>query len=679
MADNSDHHDDARRSCPKCNTRMSSLFYDKHSICYSCRKTECNIDKKCTECSLWSDDEFARFIKHKKSLDSKSKNRKAKKSEEGLARASSSESVVSPSGAENLSSRASLDESRILELISSQMNVFAKSFASSMENSFIQLDNRIDEKIACSNRSLADHSPQAPVQPPLSQGQPDPSCLTPQMRYGNLGGERIESEPAALANSPPEFSDFFSKARAAGLEVPEGLVGRILLAGPDAAGSAAAAPQRIRPGSVSEGQLGVGVDAVVHGRAQPPAVALGLSQGAGSVAGIDSSVVGLSGSQSAGLGLGAAAAVNVGASTSGMSRSATHSVSFADAEFADPSEPEDRDSERASQESFKSVLKLLFQLCPDAEPDAQPPALKACAFEGIFAHAARHKKEESAAKLFHRVAELLQEARVKFSDAAESGKLPCACLPGRRKMYGASDAPELQKAAPPNKSLARFVSVSGKRAINMSIEETAKVEVVLKSCLESQSISFWLFNALLCWLKELGLEPPAPALFDQLIQSFSLSMVSSTSMSAALATFMQAKRREAYLSHFPPHVAAHFKAQLAASDFSSSGLFDEDTLASVLAATREDSQLEAQLAMAKAFSFPVFGKAIKKAADPSASASASAPAQRGKGRGAGKGYKRKASASPGRGRGYKSPRGGASASSSAPSSGRPAAGQGFQK
>ena len=252
MTDNSDHHEDARRSCPKCNTRMSSLFYDKHSICHSCRKTDCSIDKKCSECSLWSDDEFARFIRHKKSLDSKSKNRKAKKSEEGLARASSSESVVSPSGAENLSSRASLDESRILELISSQMNVFAQSFASSMENSFIQLDNRIDEKIACSNRSLADPSPQAPVQLPLSQGRPDPSCLTPQMRYGNLGGERNESEPAVSANSPPDFFEFIRKARAAGLEVPQGLVGRVFLAGPEAVGSAAAAPQPDRPGSVSE-------------------------------------------------------------------------------------------------------------------------------------------------------------------------------------------------------------------------------------------------------------------------------------------------------------------------------------------------------------------------------------------------------------------------------------------
>ena len=132
-----DHAEDARRSCPQYATRMSSLIYDKHSVCSSYRKSDCSYDIKCVECILWPDEDFAKYIKHKKSLDYKSRNCKSKKSEDGLARSSSGDSVVSPSRAGNLSSGASIDEARVLEIISSQFNVLAQSLASSMENSFV--------------------------------------------------------------------------------------------------------------------------------------------------------------------------------------------------------------------------------------------------------------------------------------------------------------------------------------------------------------------------------------------------------------------------------------------------------------------------------------------------------------------------------------------------------------
>ena len=37
MADQDSASDDARRTCPKCAVRMSSLYYDKHSTCSACR------------------------------------------------------------------------------------------------------------------------------------------------------------------------------------------------------------------------------------------------------------------------------------------------------------------------------------------------------------------------------------------------------------------------------------------------------------------------------------------------------------------------------------------------------------------------------------------------------------------------------------------------------------------
>ena len=115
MASNLDYATDAsseeRRSCPQCSTRMSSLCYDKHSVCSCCRLNECTYDNKCAECELWSEEEFAKFVKHRKSLDSKSKNRskaKGSKARDDQGRSSFLDSSSSISGIGNVSSYLSL-------------------------------------------------------------------------------------------------------------------------------------------------------------------------------------------------------------------------------------------------------------------------------------------------------------------------------------------------------------------------------------------------------------------------------------------------------------------------------------------------------------------------------------------------------------------------------------------
>ena len=63
----------AHRSCHRCARRMSSLKYDRHSICLQCRDVECSLDVRCSECSSWSSDFMQDYLKHKKSLISKRK------------------------------------------------------------------------------------------------------------------------------------------------------------------------------------------------------------------------------------------------------------------------------------------------------------------------------------------------------------------------------------------------------------------------------------------------------------------------------------------------------------------------------------------------------------------------------------------------------------------------------
>ena len=138
-------------------------------------------------------------------------------------------------------------------------------------------------------------------------------------------------------------------------------------------------------------------------------------------------------------------------------------------------------------------------------------------------------------------------------------------------------------------------NLSSSRSINFCFDEAAKVESLLKGIMESQSLAFWLLSAPLHWLKELDFVPLDAVLFVQLIQSLSLALVSASSSSTSLATYIQAKRREGVLAHFPSHVGIHFRKDLAASSFEGPLLFAEDILARVIASSREDSHLDAQL------------------------------------------------------------------------------------
>ena len=187
-------------------------------------------------------------------------------------------------------------------------------------------------------------------------------------------------------------------------------------------------------------------------------------------------------------------------------------------------------------------------------------------------------------------------------------------------------------------------------------------ESLCNGMLVAQSSGFWFFSALLHWLKELGFEVPDPSLFGQLVQEVSGSLVTAANSASGLAAFMLAKGREGVLSHFPSHVGAHFKKDLAASSFGGPHVFDDEVLARVIAAFRENSHLDAQLSIAKAFTLPVFRGEAKNtgrkafSGQGSSASSASTSGFRGRGRGSDSGGSKPKASSPGRYRSKKSPR-----------------------
>ena len=283
----------------------------------------------------------------------------------------------------------------------------------------------------------------------------------------------------------------------------------------------------------------------------------------------------------------------------------------------------------AVSEGHRNFLRLLYQLCPVAAPESPPAPRRVCDFEGLFALVDRPSAAEGVPTVFHCVAELRAEHCQGFRAAAESGKLPSSALPSRHRDCGSCSDPSLAASTPVNTGIPQFVGLlSNKRSLSFSFKEAARVESLCKG--------FWLFSAFLHWLKELGFAPPDPSLFGQLVQEISGSMVNSA---AALSIYLVAKRREGILSHFPSHVGSHFKKKLASSSCETPFLFDDKVLAKVIAASREDSNLDAQLSVAKAFTLPVFRGGAKgsgwlaSSGRGSSASSASSSGFRGRGRG----------------------------------------------
>ena len=61
----------ARRSCPRCTRRMSSLQFDKRTLCVACRGVKCSLENRSKDCCSWSKEFMFGYIKHQHTLVSK--------------------------------------------------------------------------------------------------------------------------------------------------------------------------------------------------------------------------------------------------------------------------------------------------------------------------------------------------------------------------------------------------------------------------------------------------------------------------------------------------------------------------------------------------------------------------------------------------------------------------------
>ena len=362
-----------------------------------------------------------RYVKYRKSLDSKSKVRKEKKtsSSDQASLSSSRDSNVSLSSAAS----ARLSEARVTELITSQLGQFSASFAASMQASFENIRAFIDDKFASqdvqpeTNPSLADSSP-VPVDLGPCQTQTDPSVCSPCVDFGS-GGEA--QEPVQVGSAT---SSFLASLRAAGIVVPQGVVigDRIDRASSPATvhGAPAVAAQHEQP------QEPLGGGRTTRAASAHPAPTLEVQGGQ------TQSILRSDRASSAQAGL---AGPSLGASPNKV---AFREVTFAESvcEFAEEDAASSSSEKVAVSKGHRNVLRLLYQLCLGVAPKSSPAPRKVCDFEGLFASTDPTPVLEGAPTLFHRVAELHEEHQTRFRAAAEAGKAVASALPSRRRDRG---------------------------------------------------------------------------------------------------------------------------------------------------------------------------------------------------------------------------------------------------
>ena len=92
-------------------------------------------------------------------------------------------------------------------------------------------------------------------------------------------------------------------------------------------------------------------------------------------------------------------------------------------EYAEEDEASSSAEKVAVSEGHRNVLRLLCQLCPSAAPKSQPAPRKACDFEGHFAATDPAPLAEGSPTLFHQVAELREEHQVRFRAALRRARL----------------------------------------------------------------------------------------------------------------------------------------------------------------------------------------------------------------------------------------------------------------
>ena len=108
--------DSAHRSCSSCPRRMSKLKYDRHTVCSNCRSCKCDIAVRCNECKDWTIPEMEEYLKHRRSLEGKSKKKSVPQTTAPATTATTLATTSADSQSVSVSARESADIQNMMRM-----------------------------------------------------------------------------------------------------------------------------------------------------------------------------------------------------------------------------------------------------------------------------------------------------------------------------------------------------------------------------------------------------------------------------------------------------------------------------------------------------------------------------------------------------------------------------------
>ena len=269
------------------------------------------------------------------------------------------------------------------------------------------------------------------------------------------------------------------------------------------------------------------------------------------------------------------------------------------------SEASEAESDVSFRDSASSRLAdLIYEVCPDSRPltdAARPPR---CGFETWFS-----QPESTASKqrfrLYPRVAEVESEVAARSEALARRTKPLSHIIPTRSRRYAIADDLLFASSHPVNPSFAQLAgarAVGSRRWGSISFSEMERLERLFRNQLEVTSSSLWLMSGILAMLKRDDFQPSDPTLFNSALSSVSASLSRQARSASAGSAFLRAKRRESLLSHTSIPVPEAQRRSLTVAPGSSTGLFNEDILAEVVAQVQRSSLISSNLAVSRSLS-----------------------------------------------------------------------------
>ena len=272
-----------------------------------------------------------------------------------------------------------------------------------------------------------------------------------------------------------------------------------------------------------------------------------------------------------------------------------------DYEGMDNEEDNESIAPQTGEGKFEIAVKVIQGLHPHSVPSFSRGTSKECDFERLFAVAGKDSKEPARLCLYHKVKEVNESVRDRFIANALNNRSLGLAMPGRRKKYSTPDCPSLAGAPIVNPNLARLSDpISSKRSLNFAYDDATKVEAAARHQLEVLSTSFWCMSSLVKSLKQGGYQPEDPVGFDSIIFNLTLSLVNNCFLASSISSFLQLKRRESLLAHFPPYIVSCHKNDLLASSMEHPVLFDPQVVDRVIREVKDDSSTSSMVALSKA-------------------------------------------------------------------------------